>query len=49
MNIEFNPELIGQGLEIMLFGMAGIFLVAIILYLASLALIKIFPNNKDTK
>ncbi|SFO07773.1 OadG-related small transporter subunit [Proteiniclasticum ruminis] len=47
MNINFDPELIGQGLEIMAFGMAGIFVVAIILYLASLALIKVFPNDKN--
>lgn len=47
MNLNFDPELIGQGLEIMAFGMAGIFVVAIILYLASLALIKVFPNDKN--
>lgn len=46
MNLNFDPELIGQGLEIMGFGMAGIFVVAIILYLASLALLKFFPNGK---
>ena len=32
MNLNFDPELIGQGLEIMAFGMAGIFVVAIILF-----------------
>lgn len=47
MKLNFDPELIGQGLEIMAFGMAGIFVVAIILYLASLALLKVFPNGKN--
>lgn len=46
MQLNFDPEIIGQGLEIMAFGMAGVFVVAIILYLASLALIKVFPSEK---
>lgn len=46
MNINLQSEFIGQALEIMGFGMAGIFVVAIILYLASLALLKAFPNGK---
>lgn len=46
MNMNFNMELLGGALEIMVFGMTGIFLVSIILYLVSLALLKAFPNPK---
>lgn len=41
-----NTELVGQALEIMAFGMAGVFVVSIILYLVSLGLLKAFPNVK---
>ncbi|MBW8381648.1 MAG: hypothetical protein K0M69_03860 [Youngiibacter sp.] len=46
MIFDFDPELIGQALEIMGFGMAGIFVVALILYFACLMLLKLFPNGK---
>lgn len=46
MQLDFSTEFFGQALEIMGFGMAGIFIVSIILYLVSLALIKVFPNTK---
>ena len=41
-----HTELVGEALKIMAFGMAGIFVVSIILYLVSLGLLKAFPNAK---
>ena len=44
--MKFDVTLVPQALEIMALGMAGIFIVMIILYLASLLLIKILPDEK---
>lgn len=43
----FYPEVIEVALELMLFGMGGVFLVLFILYLVSQILIKRFPAGKD--
>ena len=44
--MNINPELLGQSLEIMGLGMAGIFIVLTVLLLAVKVLIKIFPEKK---
>ncbi len=44
--MKFDVTLLPQALEIMALGMAGIFVVMIILYLASLALIRALPDEK---
>ncbi len=44
--MKFDVTLVPQALEIMALGMAGIFIVMIILYLASLLLIKVLPDEK---
>ncbi len=44
--MKFDVTLVPQALEIMALGMAGIFIVMIILYLASLLLIKVLPEEK---
>lgn len=43
--MEFNFDLVPQGLEIMLLGMGGIFIALFILYLVSILLLKIFPEE----
>ena len=47
MNID--QEMLKGAFEIMGFGMAGIFAVLGILYAVSLALLKLFPANKEVK
>ncbi len=43
--MKVNPELLGQSLEIMVLGMAGIFIVLTVLLLAVKVLLKIFPEK----
>lgn len=45
--MTFDIESLKIALELMLFGMGGVFLVLFILYLVSQALIKIFPADKE--
>ncbi len=45
--MNFDPEVLKGAFEIMVFGMAGIFVVLGILYLVSLALLKLFPVKKN--
>lgn len=40
-------ELIGLGLEVMLFGLTGVFLVLIFFYFMIKLLIKIFPSKEE--
>ena len=47
--MKVNPELLGQSLEIMLLGMAGIFIVLTVLLLAVKVLLKIFPEKIEKK
>ena len=44
--MNINPELLGQSLEIMGLGMAGIFIVLTVLLIAVKVLINIFPEKK---
>lgn len=44
--MQFDIELILQALEIMVLGMAGIFAVLLIIYAASVILLKAFPEEK---
>lgn len=43
----FEVTLIRQALEIMVYGMSGIFLVLFLLYLFSIGLLKLFPVKKE--
>jgi len=45
--MTFNIEALQKAGELMLFGMVGIFLVLFLLYLVSIALLKIFPAGKE--
>ncbi|WP_122647214.1 MULTISPECIES: OadG-related small transporter subunit [Enterococcus] len=44
--MSFDMADIWTALELMLFGMGGVFLVLFILYLVSQALLKVFPATK---
>ncbi len=44
--MTFDMESINQGLQIMLMGMGGIFAALLIIYAASAALLKLFPEDK---
>lgn len=44
--LEFTIELLPDALQIMVLGMAGIFIALFIIYLASIGLQKIFPDKK---
>lgn len=41
-------EALKIGFELMVFGMGGVFLVLFLLYLVSIALLKLFPAKKQT-
>lgn len=45
--MSFDSVLITEALKIMVLGMSGIFLVLTLLYLFSMALLKLFPGNKE--
>lgn len=45
--MTFDSVLIMESLKIMALGMSGIFLVLSLLYLFSMALLKLFPAKKD--
>jgi len=47
--IQFEMSNILKSLEIGVVGMAGIFLAMAIIYVASILLIKVFPQNEDEK
>lgn len=49
MDIIFTTELLPEALEMMVMGMAGIFAALFIIYLASVGLQKLFPEEKETK
>lgn len=44
--MTINMDFLYQSLELMVLGMAGVFLVLGILYASAIALLKIFPANK---
>lgn len=44
--MTFDIEAINQGLQIMVIGMGGIFAALLIIYAASVALLKLFPEGK---
>ncbi|MGX6978232.1 OadG-related small transporter subunit [Vagococcus elongatus] len=44
-----NIEALKIGFELMLFGMGGVFLVLFLLYLVSIALLKLFPAKQKIK
>ncbi|MGY3748933.1 OadG-related small transporter subunit [Vagococcus acidifermentans] len=46
MSIDVNA--LRVALELMVFGMGGVFLVLFLLYLVSIILLKIFPGKKET-
>lgn len=46
MSIDVNA--LRVALELMAFGMGGVFLVLFLLYLVSIILLKIFPGKKET-
>ena len=45
--MSINSEALAKALEILVVGWGGVFLVLGIIYLASLALSKLFPVRKD--
>lgn len=44
--MNFDTQVIMQALEIMVIGMSGIFAALFIIYLVSVVLLKVFPENK---
>lgn len=44
--MKINLDLLGESLEIMVLGMAGIFIVLSVLFLSVKLLLKIFPEKK---
>ena len=46
MNFSANMDTFYQGLKLMGFGMAGIFLVLILIFLSIKVLLKVFPDKK---
>ncbi|MFV0379414.1 MAG: OadG-related small transporter subunit [Anaerorhabdus sp.] len=46
MNLNFNMADISPALEIMVVGMGGIFAALLIIYAASIVLLKCFPTEK---
>ncbi|WP_205700235.1 OadG-related small transporter subunit [Erysipelothrix sp. HDW6A] len=45
--MNLNMDLIMEALQIMVVGMGGIFAVLSIIYLASVLLLKVFPEGKE--
>lgn len=45
--MNLNIDLIMEALQIMVVGMGGIFAVLSIIYLASVLLLKVFPEGKE--
>lgn len=45
--MNINVDLVLEALQIMILGMGGIFAVLSIIYLASVLLLKVFPEGKE--
>lgn len=45
--MSFDPAVLEQALQILVLGWGGIFIVMIIIYILSMALMKIFPADKE--
>lgn len=45
--MSFDMEALRAAMEILVFGWSGVFLVLFILYVVSMGLLKMFPNNKE--
>ncbi|MDR2832335.1 MAG: hypothetical protein LBV67_01310 [Streptococcaceae bacterium] len=47
--MDINMDQLWQAVELLGFGWGGVFIVIFIIYLASIALTRMFPVNKDKK
>lgn len=45
----FTTELLDEGLELLVLGWGGIFVVMLIIYLVSMLLMRLFPADKENK
>ncbi len=45
--MNINVDLVLEALQIMILGMGGIFAVLSVIYLASVLLLKVFPEGKE--